>query len=147
MWLLLVWHPPPCPPPPATSTGDLACNPGMCSDRELNRQPFRSQAGTQSTEPHQPGLSDVLSKIQTLSPVFFKAPALAWAQHLLVIEGSILPCLLLRALPGEVSESDRGADRMGGTWSWGSRYCALFLGKQIEWSGWGRSFALLPTLS
>ena len=35
--------------------GDLACNPGMCPDWELNRWPFGSQAGTQSTEPHQPG--------------------------------------------------------------------------------------------
>ena len=34
--------------PPA---GDLACSPGMCN-RELNLQPFRSQAGAQSTELH-----------------------------------------------------------------------------------------------
>ena len=33
-----------------TLTGDLAPNPGMCSDWELNWQPFGSQAGTQSTE-------------------------------------------------------------------------------------------------
>ena len=37
------------------STGDLACNPGMCPDWELNQRPFGSQASTQSTEPHQPG--------------------------------------------------------------------------------------------
>ena len=37
------------------STGDLALNLGMCPDWELNRQPFGSQAGTQSTELHQPG--------------------------------------------------------------------------------------------
>ena len=37
------------------STGDMACNPGMCSDWESNQQPFGFQAGTQSTEPHQPG--------------------------------------------------------------------------------------------
>ena len=37
-------------------TGDLACNPGMCPDRELNRRPFDLQASTQPTEPHQPGL-------------------------------------------------------------------------------------------
>ena len=37
-------------------TGDLACNPGMCPDWESNQQPFGLQAGTQSTEPHQPGL-------------------------------------------------------------------------------------------
>ena len=39
------------------STGDLACNPGMCPDWGLNRQPFVSLASTQSTEPHQPGLT------------------------------------------------------------------------------------------
>ena len=37
-------------------TGDLAHNPGMCPDWEMNQQPFCLQAGTQSTEPHQPGL-------------------------------------------------------------------------------------------
>ena len=36
-------------------TGDLACNPGMCPDWELNQQPFGLQAGTQSTEPHHQG--------------------------------------------------------------------------------------------
>ena len=36
--------------------GDLACNPGMCPDWELNQQPFGLQASTQSTEPHQPGI-------------------------------------------------------------------------------------------
>ena len=40
-------------------TGDLACNPGMCPDGELNRRPFGLQASTQSTEPHQPGLEVV----------------------------------------------------------------------------------------
>ena len=38
------------------STGDLAHNPGMCPDWESNLWPFGSQACTQSTEPHQPGL-------------------------------------------------------------------------------------------
>ena len=37
-------------------TGDLAYNPDMCPDWESNLWPFGSQAGTQSTEPHQPGL-------------------------------------------------------------------------------------------
>ena len=41
-----------CLPPP----GDLAHNPGMCPHWESNWQPLGSQAGTQSTEPHQPGL-------------------------------------------------------------------------------------------
>ena len=35
-----------CMPP----TGDLACNPGMCPDWELNRQPLGLQAHAQSTE-------------------------------------------------------------------------------------------------
>ena len=39
----------------ASPDGDLACNPGMCPDWESNRQPFGSQAGAQSTEPHQLG--------------------------------------------------------------------------------------------
>ena len=39
----------------APPIGDLACNPGMCLDWESNQQPFGSQAGTQSTELHQPG--------------------------------------------------------------------------------------------
>ena len=38
------------------TTGDLARNPGMCPNWELNQQPSDSQAGTQSTEPHQPRL-------------------------------------------------------------------------------------------
>ena len=37
-------------------TGDLACNPGLYPDWELNRRPFGSQACAQSTELHQPGL-------------------------------------------------------------------------------------------
>ena len=37
-------------------TRDLAQNPGTCHDGELNWWPFGSQASTQSTEPHQPGL-------------------------------------------------------------------------------------------
>ena len=36
-------------------TGDLACNPGMWPDWELNQQSFGSQVGTQSTELPQPG--------------------------------------------------------------------------------------------
>ena len=40
-----------CPP----SAGDLARNPDMCPDQELNKRPLGSQASAQSTEPHQPG--------------------------------------------------------------------------------------------
>ena len=38
------------------STGDLACNLRMCPDWESNWWPLGLQVGTQSTEPHQPGL-------------------------------------------------------------------------------------------
>ena len=38
------------------ATGDLAQNPGMCSDWEFNPRPFSLQASAQSTEPHQSGL-------------------------------------------------------------------------------------------
>ena len=41
-----------CAPP----TGDLACNPGMCPDWDLNQRPFASQSSAQSTESCQPGL-------------------------------------------------------------------------------------------
>ena len=41
----------------ALPAGDMACNRGMCPDWESNQQPFGSQAGTQSTEPHQPRLN------------------------------------------------------------------------------------------
>ena len=37
------------------TTGDLACNPGMCPYWESNQLPFSSQTSAQSTEPHQPG--------------------------------------------------------------------------------------------
>ena len=43
----------------APLTGDLASNPGMCPDWEWNQWPFGSETGTQSTEPHQPGLFEV----------------------------------------------------------------------------------------
>ena len=41
--------------PHTSPTGDLACNPGMRPDRELNPRPLGSPDGTQSTEPRQPG--------------------------------------------------------------------------------------------
>ena len=47
----------------APPTGDLARNPGMCPDWELNQRPFGLQACIQSTEPHQPGDQNVFIKI------------------------------------------------------------------------------------
>ena len=40
-------------------SGDLAWNGGVCPVWESNPQPFGSQAGTQSTDPHQPSLKFV----------------------------------------------------------------------------------------
>ena len=39
---------------------DLACNPGMRPDWELNQQPPNLQASTRSTETHQPGQGAVV---------------------------------------------------------------------------------------
>ena len=44
-----------------TPSGGLARSPGMSPDWELNSWPFSLQAGTQSTEPHQPGISLFMS--------------------------------------------------------------------------------------
>ena len=44
---------------PNPTTRDLACNPGMCPDWESNQRPFGLQSSTQSTEPHQPGHSNI----------------------------------------------------------------------------------------
>ena len=51
---------------------DQARNLGRCPDWEPNQQPFGLQAGTQSTEPHQPGLSMVLKNLYELIIVFRK---------------------------------------------------------------------------
>ena len=42
-----------CTPP----IGELACNPGVCPNWELNGKLFSLLASTQSTEPHQPRLN------------------------------------------------------------------------------------------
>ena len=55
--------------PPA---GDLACNPDMGPDWESNQRPLASQAGTQSTEPHQPGLKILKMLVIFISAEFFK---------------------------------------------------------------------------
>ena len=41
----------------APLSGDLACNPNMCPVWELISRPPSPQAGSQSTEPYQPGLN------------------------------------------------------------------------------------------
>ena len=51
----------------APPTGDLACKTGTCPDWESNQRPFGSQAGTQSTEPSQPGHIFLITFKKTLS--------------------------------------------------------------------------------
>ena len=62
-------------------TGDLAHNPGMCPDWESNQRPFGSQAGAQSTEPHQPGLI-----------IYFSSYCLSKASY-------VLPSLVIGSFP------------------------------------------------
>ena len=49
-------------------TGDLAHNPGIALDQELNQRHFDLQASTQSTEPQQPGQNNILLKTMTGIP-------------------------------------------------------------------------------
>ena len=44
-----------CGCPSHTPYWELTYNPGICYDWELNQQPYASQSGAQSTEPHNPG--------------------------------------------------------------------------------------------
>ena len=46
-----------CLLPPTGGEGCLAHSPGMLPGQESNQRPLGSQAGAQSTEPHQPGLN------------------------------------------------------------------------------------------
>ena len=57
-----------CTPP----TGDLACKPGMCPERDSNQQPFSLQASTQSTEPHQPGQENQYSLKSNIHIPYFQ---------------------------------------------------------------------------
>ena len=47
-------------------TRELAHSPGMCPDWESNQWPFGSQADTQSTEPHQPGMKLIFNCIVSI---------------------------------------------------------------------------------
>ena len=53
-------------------TGDLARDPGMCPDWELNQQPFALWADAQSTEPHKPGQFSSFDPV-TLCPRYTSA--------------------------------------------------------------------------
>ena len=47
----------------APPIGDLACNQACALTGNQNSGPFGSQSGTQSTEPHQPGLKSLYFKL------------------------------------------------------------------------------------
>ena len=64
------WLPLACP-----QTRDLACNPGMYPDWESNQWPFRSQASTQSTEPHK--LEPILMPFRASAVFCFTSSTLA----------------------------------------------------------------------
>ena len=53
----------------APPTGGLTLNPGMYADWESNQWSFGLQAGTQSTEPHQPGHCHFKNKAGALTSV------------------------------------------------------------------------------
>ena len=63
-------------------TGDVAHNPGICPDWELNWQPFGSQAYAQSTELHQPG---ILHKILNDPPSSTILNILGYSGYLYII--------------------------------------------------------------
>ena len=54
--------------PHTPPTGDLAHNPGMCPNWESNQQPFGSQAGAQSPEPHWPEQNMKILNVQLFVP-------------------------------------------------------------------------------
>ena len=83
--------------------GDLACNPSIGPDWESNRQPFGSQASTQSTEPHQPGLPRFISKVSTQCQAPIPPSSLVKGQE----EGSGFP-------PSFTSANTSPAPRMQG---------------------------------
>ena len=69
---------------------DVAHNPGMCSAWELNQWPFGSQAGTQSTEPHQPGLLEMFFFNVSLAMIF---PLETRMSHAPFVE--VRPCIMI----------------------------------------------------
>ena len=67
----------------------LACKLGMCPDWELDQPPFGSQAGAQSTEPHQPGsfnfFKQPYEQNTTFSPIVQRKPiVVSWAEFSLI---------------------------------------------------------------
>ena len=83
-----------CVPP----TGDLARNPGMCPDRELNWQPSGSQTGAQSTEPHEPEL--MISFRQASPPSLPPSPGVGFGATLELPIIALRHCIVFICLQG-----------------------------------------------
>ena len=77
----------------ASPTGDLAHKPGMCPDWESNRQPFSSQAGAPSTEPHQPRLNTAVL-ITTENLKHFKCTYNRLVKLIIVYPKDIMLCIM-----------------------------------------------------
>ena len=90
------WSVASCMPP----TGNLVCNPGMCPDWELNWWPSGSQAGTQFTDPHQPGQKIILLYLpffrclRDVSPIILNKVTAFWGMTVVMINSwSLSSCL------------------------------------------------------
>ena len=96
-----------------STLGDLTHNPGMCPEWESNWRPFGLEAGTQSTELHQPGLFQPFVhpfNKHTVDHLLlarhcaggrragYKVP-LAWSAHL----DDLAPCDQVRSSPSSLS--------------------------------------------
>ena len=89
-------------------TGDLARNTSMCPDWESNRQPFGSQAGVQSIEPHQPGPNWKFLTISNKEPHMFTLPwcwDTAFDIHVLDCASQEQPCRLAYCLGTRFTQS------------------------------------------
>ena len=84
--------------------------PRMCPDWESNQRPFGSQAGTQSTEPYQPGLKAFLplGKISEELLVLGQAALVTFTPHPLPADcflGSTQGYKILQLYPGRKSRT------------------------------------------
>ena len=72
-------------------TRDLACNPGMCPDWELNQRPFGSQAGAQSLSHTSQGSFYSFLRVSCRYDVGFRN---MFSNILFLIKNTICGCLL-----------------------------------------------------
>ena len=92
------------------ATRDPACNPGMCPDWDSNWQPYCSQAGAQSTKPHQPGRNKSNLKKK-------KKMERAWREQTCMAQGHFYLGLLAVALRDKWKQEGLSAQR----YLWGNK--------------------------